>query len=101
MSSQHSIPQIQVSDDVPTKSLDEHSIGKKSVSTISLSSISKSFSKKSHVSHFASSVRRKFSENQGKNLMKSVLGKYDKTFHLNSYDKTITFNQRILIIELY
>jgi hypothetical protein len=74
VSSQHSIPQIQVSDDIQPKSLDEQSIGKKSVSTISLSSISKSFSRKSHVSNFASSVRRKFSENQGKNLMKSVLG---------------------------
>ena len=58
------------------KSFDTQSIGKKTGSTISLSSISKSFSKKSHVSHFATSVRRKFSENQGKNLIKNVLGEH-------------------------
>ena len=56
------------------KSLDSMSSGKKSTSSISLSSLSKSFSRKSQVSQFASSVRRKFSENQSKYSMKNVLG---------------------------
>ena len=59
------------------KSLDSMSGGKKSGSSISLSSLSKSFSKKSQVSQFATSVRRKFSENQSKYSMKSVLGLFN------------------------
>ena len=67
------------------KSLDSMSGGKKSGSSISLSSLSKSFSKKSQVSQFATSVRRKFSENQSKYSMKNVLG----VFKHNNINKHI------------
>ena len=72
------------------KSLDSMSSGKKSTSSISLSSLSKSFSRKSQVSQFASSVRRKFSENQSKYSMKNVLGM------LNSNITDLPWNTMIL-----
>ena len=77
ISSQHSINQGD-SPEIELDLFDKKSAGNKKSfgSNISLSSISKSFSKKSHVSNFATSVRRKFSENHGKNVMKNVLGKH-------------------------
>ena len=62
----------------PAVDEEELSMGKKHGSNLSLSAISKSFSKKTSVSQFATSVRRKFSQqkHQSQNTMKNVLGRF-------------------------